>query len=353
MNITKHHGQYIIDPEKSAVIIDGGQEGTLVVNRLVAGRLQIRYAGSTYHLVHGKIVPMGVSPDHPQLFTATKGEDRVNSELKELRADINRINHRLSDAGVQSLRPTDGVKKVASEKQPVISFEDMMHFMTTGAVRIKLSMSGEEIESFLTGHAVNWKNVNAGIEIIATPQRIFQIACHWTTYRREREALKDPNKLSKAVLTLCEAFETDKGFYDSWKANIAVAFSDEFRNMPISETDICNKYMADGWLHIVSNRAAEKFLRILLPPKKGEGEPFAGANVSSMAAQTPNPDGKVPGGAGDTSTGQWLYHGTKYWITPAGNDCKSEIHALYNGHGTFLYNGREVRMEENTKAKTR
>lgn len=353
MTITKHHGQYIINPEDGTAIIDSGQENTLIVNRLVAGGLQIRYAGSTYHLVHGKIVPMGVSPDHPQLFTATKGEDRVNSELKELRADINRINQRLSDAGVQSLRPTDGVKKVASEKQPAISFEDMIHFMTTGAVRIKLSMSGEEIETFLTGHAVNWKNVNAGIEIIATLQRIFQIACHWTTYRREREALKDPNKLSKALLTLCEAFDTDKGFYDGWKANIAMAFFDEFRNEFARVAASTDRSYPDSSLLTLCNRAAEKFLCILLPPKKGEGAPFVGANVSSMADKSATQEVKRPAGAGDTATGQWHYHGAKYWVIPEENTKPVNVPAIYVGNGIFLYNGGEFHMKPGTKTETR
>lgn len=262
----------------------------------------------------------------------------------------------------------------------LIHSEDVKQFAEMGTIKVKLSMHGEEIESFLTGHAVKFKRVNDGLELILTPQRVWQVAGAWQQYRHERADKADPHKLQKSILTFCEALEADRGFYDGWKVNIAMAFYDEFVNSNEPQHFGVDK----KWLHKVCNAAAERFLKVLLPPRNGQAKPFPGANVQTMAGTSPycgpQSEGKLPGQpskpgshqevpihgpqgepsrtGGDIATGDWLYHGTKYWIIPdnefvVGHYYTGQIHALYSGDGIFLYNGREVRMARGSKAETR
>lgn len=67
----------------------------------------------------------------------------------------------------------------------------------------------------------------------------------------------------EAVEHLCSELLKDSGYYDSWKANIAMSFKDEFYR----------SYLNKG-IHEISNNAAENFLDMLCRTinKESEGE---------------------------------------------------------------------------------
>jgi CRISPR/Cas system-associated protein Cas10 (large subunit of type III CRISPR-Cas system) len=60
----------------------------------------------------------------------------------------------------------------------------------------------------------------------------------------------------EAVTKLCEALKKDPEYYNSWKANIAMSFVDEFyRTYPDNElVEVKN----------IANTAADNFLRLLI-----------------------------------------------------------------------------------------
>ena len=64
-------------------------------------------------------------------------------------------------------------------------------------------------------------------------------------------------KLSKAVSTLCKALRNDPDYFRGWKANIAMAFKDEYHRYP-------KKYKNQEDLHTIANKAAENFLKLLI-----------------------------------------------------------------------------------------
>lgn len=55
--------------------------------------------------------------------------------------------------------------------------------------------------------------------------------------------------ISRAVSALCRALREDEDFWNSWKANIAMAFQDEVKT-----------HRGCGGIHQISNDAAERFL---------------------------------------------------------------------------------------------
>lgn len=60
------------------------------------------------------------------------------------------------------------------------------------------------------------------------------------------------NKVKKAVEILADALKNNPGYYESWKANIAVQFQDEYRR--------CGHRR----IHEISNKAADNFLKLLI-----------------------------------------------------------------------------------------
>lgn len=56
----------------------------------------------------------------------------------------------------------------------------------------------------------------------------------------------------QAVKKLCKALVADEGYWYSWKANIAMAFKDEFDTNGVSST-----------VHEIANNAADNFLKLL------------------------------------------------------------------------------------------
>lgn len=63
--------------------------------------------------------------------------------------------------------------------------------------------------------------------------------------------------VSKAIKTISEALKTDDAYYISWKANIAMAFKDQYsRNK--------KKYKSKKDVHIMANLAADHFIDLLI-----------------------------------------------------------------------------------------
>jgi len=63
-------------------------------------------------------------------------------------------------------------------------------------------------------------------------------------------------KLAQAVEIVCTALRTDSGYYESWKANIAMSMYDEYmeRDKKDGIVDI----------HEVANKGADRFLQLLI-----------------------------------------------------------------------------------------
>lgn len=61
--------------------------------------------------------------------------------------------------------------------------------------------------------------------------------------------------IKEAVARLCEELRTDKDYFYSWQANIAVAFQDAYKRLP------------DKDIHEISNVAAKDFLNLLIMPR--------------------------------------------------------------------------------------
>jgi hypothetical protein len=58
----------------------------------------------------------------------------------------------------------------------------------------------------------------------------------------------------EAVSKLTTELKNDKSFWESYKANIAMAFQDEFNNSEVSEA-------IESWrIHEIANKAADRFL---------------------------------------------------------------------------------------------
>ena len=72
-------------------------------------------------------------------------------------------------------------------------------------------------------------------------------------------------RVSDAVKCLCAALRSDKGYYISWQANIAMAFCDENRRQGSRDSYVK--------VHKVANAAAVNFLNLLIrkdrPQNKG------------------------------------------------------------------------------------
>lgn len=67
------------------------------------------------------------------------------------------------------------------------------------------------------------------------------------------------NKLKDAVDIVIEALKNDPEYYMAWKANIAMAFKDEFeRHAKEAEKQI------DLDIHNIANTAADNFLNLLI-----------------------------------------------------------------------------------------
>lgn len=75
----------------------------------------------------------------------------------------------------------------------------------------------------------------------------------------------------EAVETLINSLKTDPGYRESWKANIAMAFIDQYNWA--TEMNVANKYKHDpAVIHEIANKAADRFLDLLVY-NKYEGMP--------------------------------------------------------------------------------
>jgi uncharacterized protein YdaT len=66
--------------------------------------------------------------------------------------------------------------------------------------------------------------------------------------------------LKNAIEILVTALKTDEGYRESWKANIAIAFKDDYYWY---KTNNEKDYLNNQDIHIVANNAADNFLKIL------------------------------------------------------------------------------------------
>lgn len=154
----------------------------------------------------------------------------------------------------------------------------------------------------------------------------------------KKSAPKEKKDSPAAMKVLTDALSSDPIYYQGWIENIARAFMDEVNSS--------NNSFADSWLLSMGRGAADRFLKSLLQPTKGEREEYKKGSKMEVVDSF------------DTYPGGIHYHGRKYWITPAKEyeewrisaNKFGEIQAIYLGKGVFLYNGREVRMKPGTKA---
>ncbi len=68
-------------------------------------------------------------------------------------------------------------------------------------------------------------------------------------------------RLKEAVATVCKALYEDEGYYIGWKANIAMAFKDEW-DKKARERDFIDLGKLD--IHEIANTAADNFLKLLI-----------------------------------------------------------------------------------------
>ena len=76
--------------------------------------------------------------------------------------------------------------------------------------------------------------------------------------------------LNNPISNLVKALQKDKDYYESWKANIAMAFKDEY----VEQSYKVDNARLEGFLteidiHELSNNAAERFLKQLMSWKTG------------------------------------------------------------------------------------
>jgi len=64
-------------------------------------------------------------------------------------------------------------------------------------------------------------------------------------------------KVEEAVKILTTALKEDEGFRESYKANIAMAFKDEYARKKIDKN-----YVNSNDLHEIANKAADNFLNL-------------------------------------------------------------------------------------------
>lgn len=62
--------------------------------------------------------------------------------------------------------------------------------------------------------------------------------------------------MESTIKNLVKGLKKDKGYYISWKANIAMAFYDEYRRT--------GNNLSHHKVHAVANRAADNFLKLLM-----------------------------------------------------------------------------------------
>lgn len=65
-------------------------------------------------------------------------------------------------------------------------------------------------------------------------------------------------EISEAVKVLTQALKDDVEFRESYKANIAMAFKDEYFRKKLEKN-----YLNKNDLHLVANQAADNFLNLL------------------------------------------------------------------------------------------
>ena len=68
-------------------------------------------------------------------------------------------------------------------------------------------------------------------------------------------------KTATAVKHLIEALKEDEGYYEAWKANIAMAYID---NWEWHKRKTGKKVMSFTDRHIIANNAADYFLKLLM-----------------------------------------------------------------------------------------
>jgi len=64
--------------------------------------------------------------------------------------------------------------------------------------------------------------------------------------------------MKNPIKKLVKSLHKDEGYYESWKANIAMSFYDQY-----NRTKKTKKYLNNKDIHDIANQAAEEFLSLL------------------------------------------------------------------------------------------
>ena len=69
----------------------------------------------------------------------------------------------------------------------------------------------------------------------------------------------------EAVDNICQALKDDSGYYIAWKANIAMAFKDEFDREHSKRIPDFSKWLfTENGVHEIANNASDNFLKLLM-----------------------------------------------------------------------------------------
>jgi len=84
----------------------------------------------------------------------------------------------------------------------------------------------------------------------------------YDTHEAYNKQLLQAELLKCAVQMVIEALKQDEGYYESWKANIAMAMYDEYTDNHLPQAKVSH-----GDIHEIANSAADRFLRLLTAEK--------------------------------------------------------------------------------------
>lgn len=71
--------------------------------------------------------------------------------------------------------------------------------------------------------------------------------------------------MKSPIKKLVKTLNKDEGYYEGWKANIAMSFYDSYNNAMKGK-----KYLNKKDIHKIANEAADNFLKLLCKNKKGQ-----------------------------------------------------------------------------------
>jgi len=124
-------------------------------------------------------------------------------------------------------------------------------------------VSREDIkQSYLNSSTINLFDK---VELAFTNNDLQSVEINKRIAREKMLKLEKETKLIEAIEIVCQALREDKEYYNSWQANIAMAFKDEFNNYPMSYRGENGKIVNfnQEFIHKIANDAANNFLKLL------------------------------------------------------------------------------------------